>query len=513
MKTIMILADTVNRRHLSTYGNDWVKTPNLERLQQKSVVFDNHWTGSAPCMPARRDIMTGRLNFLERSWGAIEPFDYTLPYALRDHNIFTHMLTDHYHYLELGGENYCQIFDTWECFRGQERDPVVSKINKEKAPKHLGVYCDQYELNKSGLFTEEKSYTTPKTFQAAAEWLETNNDADNFFLWVEGFDPHEPFDVPEEYLKLYEDDYEGPLYYWPHYCPVDDVPEDAMKHIRKRYAATLTMMDKWLGKILDTLDKYKMWDDTMVIFTTDHGFMLGEHGYMGKNYMPAYNEIFHIPFMIHYPGVAQNTRVDALTQNIDIFPTVLEYFGIDLSACKNKIHGKSLLPLMKGEAEQVRECALYGYFGKSVNMTDGKYTYFRCAERKDNLPLYLYGAIPTSLWQYYGLEEITDLDKLEMGRYLKWTKYPVYKIPASILKVNNGSQDFTRRSPYNSENLLFDIQNDYEQNHPIRDELLENELIRKLKKAMIEHDTPEEQFIRLGIDTVEKDEFVISQNN
>ena len=80
MKTIFILCDTLNRRMLSAYGagEDAAITPNIDRLARQSVVFDSHWCGSAPCMPARRDIMTGRLNFLEKPWGAMEPFDQSL---------------------------------------------------------------------------------------------------------------------------------------------------------------------------------------------------------------------------------------------------------------------------------------------------------------------------------------------------------------------------------------------------------------------------------------------------
>jgi len=79
MKAVFILLDSMNRNYLPIYGNDWLKTPNIQRLAKRGVVFDNHWIGSAPCMPARRDILTGRLNFLERGWGAIEPMDTPFP--------------------------------------------------------------------------------------------------------------------------------------------------------------------------------------------------------------------------------------------------------------------------------------------------------------------------------------------------------------------------------------------------------------------------------------------------
>ena len=122
MKAIFVLLDSLNRNYLPIYGNDWVRAPNIGRLAKKGVVHDNHWLGSAPCMPARRDILTGRLNFLERPWGAIEPFDVPFPGLLRKAGIRSHMETDHYHYFHVGGENYHTQFDTYQFHRGQEND-------------------------------------------------------------------------------------------------------------------------------------------------------------------------------------------------------------------------------------------------------------------------------------------------------------------------------------------------------------------------------------------------------
>ncbi len=107
MKTILVLMDTLNRRMLDIYNPDTVvKTPNLARLAEKSVVFEQHWSGSLPCMPARKDLLTGRMDFLERGWGGLEPFNETFPEILSKHGIYTHIVTDHYHYFATGGENY-----------------------------------------------------------------------------------------------------------------------------------------------------------------------------------------------------------------------------------------------------------------------------------------------------------------------------------------------------------------------------------------------------------------------
>jgi arylsulfatase A-like enzyme len=498
MKAIVFLFDTLCRRYLPCYGNDWVQTPNFNRFAARSVTFDNHWVGSAPCVPARRDLFTGRLNFLERNWGPIEPFDYTLPQALRGQGIYTHMVTDHYHYFRIGGENYCQQFDTWELIRGQENDPWVSRVNREAVPLHLGKYTPQYRMNQTK-FRQEPDFPGPLTLQAAAEWLENNPEADNYLLWVEVFDPHEPFDFPPEYLAQYGDDYSGPLYQWPEYKPVN-VPDAAVEHLRKRYAALLTMTDHWFGKVLDVIDRQRLWDDTLMVLTADHGYMLGEHGFMAKNYMPAYNEVFHIPLMVHLPGDQYSgRRVGALTQNIDLFPTLSDYFGIDLQACPNKLHGGSWLQLLDGMTEKIRDYALYGYFGRDINITDGHYTYFRAAASATNGPLNIYTAMPTTLNQYFSGYSPTDMALIENGRFLAWTPYPVYKIPAAIVQMRDQTQAINHRSRYLQQSLLFDIADDYAQEHLLVDAAIERQMCQTLITTLHKHDAPKEQLERLGL--------------
>ena len=131
MKAIVILFDTLCRYFLKPYGANKITTPNMVRLAEKSVVFDNHWIGSAPCMPARRDMLTGRYNFLERGWGGMEPFDIPLSHVLAHAGIHSHIETDHYHYFQGGGEFYATSFSTWQSYRGQEFDPMPAKIHDE----------------------------------------------------------------------------------------------------------------------------------------------------------------------------------------------------------------------------------------------------------------------------------------------------------------------------------------------------------------------------------------------
>jgi len=482
------------------YSESGLPLPNLERLARRSVIFDNHWVGSAPCMPARRDIMTGRLNFLERGWGPIEPFDVTLPQILRGAGIWTNMITDHYHYFEIGGENYCQMFEHWDFVRGQEWDPCVFPCGDYDDIPHIGRLHPQYARNRELFYRTEENYPSVVTINKAAKWLEINHDREDFFLWVEPFDPHEPFEVPQKYLDMVGDDYDGPLFFWPVYGKVD-VTEEEVRHLRRRYAALLLMVDVQLGKLLDVMDRCNMWEDTAFIYTTDHGYMLGEHDFFAKCLMPPYNEVFHIPLVVHLPGDAYaGVRTDALTQNIDILPTLLELYGIERPGDAPPLHGHSWIPLLEGTAKP-REHVIYGMFGKSVNLTDGRYTYMRFP-KEGNKPLYMYTSVPIDNKMYFDRKRVSDISRIEMGHFLPWTDYPMYRIPAECINNKPGyALCFNNLRPWEKEDYLFDLKTDYEQENNLagHDKALEEKLKLALVREMKRHDAPPDHYERLNL--------------
>ncbi|NBI80723.1 sulfatase [Clostridiaceae bacterium] len=496
MKTIVFLMDSLNRRYLHAYGNEWVRTPNMDRLAARSCVFDNHFVGSAPCMPARHDLLTGRLDFLERNWAPVQPFDCTLPAVLRKNGVFSHMVTDHYHYFHLGGENYHAVFDSWDFIRGQETDAWASDLGAPVEREHYGQFSSQYARNRQR-FQSEADFPSPKTLRHAADWVEAHHGDDNWFLLVDSFDPHEPFDQPE---MEYPDEYSDKLFFWPAYTGTEQATAEALEHARRRYAGLVTMSDRWLGKVLDVLDRYSLWEDTMVILTTDHGYLLGEHGFMAKNYMPCYNEVYQIPLMVSLPGMQGQSRCGMLTQNIDLMPTILDFFGISEHECWYPLHGGSLLPRIRGEREPIRESAIYGMFGRQVNICDGRYTYFRAPIRADNQPLNLYTAMPSTIGHYWDYDHLTDISQIETGQFLCYTDYPVMRIPNTVARLADDTHNFARRYEVAGENLLFDLETDPGQEHPLDDPALEREMCRKLAAAMRRHDSPVEQFIRLGLE-------------
>lgn len=163
MKLGFILLDSLNRHALSCYGGKGVATPNFDRIAERGVVFDNHYVGSLPCMPARRDLLTGRLNFLHRSWGPVEPYDRCFPQLLRDAGVYTHLVSDHYHYWEEGGAGYHNQYSSAAFVRGQERDlwkamvqPPVERFRERYHPMG-GTRISDTQLSQS----PHRSMNTP----------------------------------------------------------------------------------------------------------------------------------------------------------------------------------------------------------------------------------------------------------------------------------------------------------------------------------------------------------------
>ncbi len=489
MRTILILMDSLNRRFLNSYGNDWVQTPNIDRLAARGATFDNHYVGSLPCMPARRDMMTGRLSFLETPWGPIEPWDDCAPTILRqEKNVYTHLITDHYHYFHRGGGGYHYLFSSWEFLRGQEFDVWHPLIDAGDAPEPdvlnaRGLKNHAFRANRDPRFRDmnkEEDYPTVQCFQQAMEFVDLNHDQDNWHLHLEVFDPHEPFECPKEYLEMYGDDYEGNDYYFPHYMPLgeSDTPE-AVAHVRKRYAGSLTMADKWLGKLLDKMDEHDLWEDTTIILTTDHGHMLGEHGLWAKNYMLVYQELAHIPMVVWGPNVEAGSRIEALTTTVDLMPTLLELHGASIPEHR---HGKSMVHLFDKD-EPHHESVLFGYFGKDVNYTDGKRLY--CRQPEENATVYAHTA---NLGEFGWNLEMKQ--NAETGRFLKHG----HGIPQ--YRVEHGSSRHRDAPDFNP---IYDLESDYVQETPIRDEKLEAELASKLKAKLEEFEAPDCQFTRLNL--------------
>ena len=485
MRAIMLMFDTLNLKMLSPYGCDWTITPNFARLATRCVTFDNCYAGSLPCMPARRELHTGRYNFLHRAWGPIEPFDDSMPQMLSRAGVYTHLISDHQHYWEDGGSTYHNRYNSWECVRGQEGDRGKGWVRQPEPPEHLGRCWPQDVINRS-YFAAEESQPLVQVYRLGMEFLEQNWEEDNWFLHWEFFDPHEPFFSPESYRNLYYQNYEGPQFDWPEYRGVEESAEQVL-HCRQEYAALLTMCDTYLGKVLDFMDARDMWKDTMLIVNTDHGFLLGEHDLWAKSVHPFFNEVAHIPLFIWDPREKlQNTRRRALVQPIDLPVTLLQFFG---QKPTKHMQGSDLRDVIRSD-RPVRSHALFGMHGAQVNITDGRYVYMR-DHVPENTPLYNYTQMPTHMRCLFSVEEMRSAVLHPGFSFTEGT--PVLKIRG----MEDKSGDTSIKNSLGT--MLFDLEKDPEQMHPIQNKAVEAEMIRNMVRLMRQNEAPEEQYLRLGL--------------
>ena len=396
MNVVFIMCDTFRRDFIGAYGNEWIRTPNLDRLAETSYVFDRCYMNSFPTVPNRWDVLVGKNNFTYAGWQPLATDEVVLPQVVEARNGFSMMIHDTPHIMQ-NGFNYCRGFNGWHWIRGQENDRLMT------SPEEVQFQCDPSKMrNPDFIVTQylrnvsqrrkESDWFVAQTMTAASDWLERNYERDDFFLYVDTFDPHEPFDPPQHYTDLYDPGYDGEVNIYPHYAPANYLPREELRHTKAMYAGKVTLVDRWIGRLLDRIEDLGLLENTAIIFTTDHGFMFGEHDLVGKDIILdeffetiwLYEECSHIPLMVRMPEQDEGERIDALVTSVDLMPTIMELFGaiesgkasgsatvqrhqcgfhqevswdLDLAS----LHGDSLLPLINGEVDKLHGIAVSSF--------------------------------------------------------------------------------------------------------------------------------------------------------
>ncbi|MBZ0287482.1 MAG: sulfatase-like hydrolase/transferase, partial [Anaerolineae bacterium] len=364
-------------------------------------------------------------------------------------------------------------------WKGHVNDPAIRPaIN----PGHTSLWRQDW-VNR-GYMTQEADQPQPRTFAAGLEFIRTNAGADNWFLQIETFDPHEPFFTQKHYQDLYPHDYDGPHLDWPSYRRVTETP-DQVQHLRYQYTALLSMCDVYLGKVLDVMDELNLWDDTLLIVNTDHGFLLGEHDWWAKNIQPFYEEVAHMPLFVWDPRCRKRgERRRSLVQMIDMAPTLLEFFGVPVPP---DMQGVPLRETIAND-QPVRQAGLFGVHGGHVNVTDGRYVYMRAPTAPENAPLYEYTLMPTHMRGRFGVDELQDIRLADSFAFTKGCRTMKVKARAWM-------------NPHPFGTLLFDVIADPQQQNPLRDPAVEARMIDLLMELLKASDAPTEQYERLGLPT------------
>lgn len=373
MNVIVIVNDSFRWDFLGCYGNEWIKTPNIDQLAAESAIFDYCYPEGLPTIPTRTTFFTGRFTFPFRGWQRLEPTDVLLAELLWNRGYTTALITDVYH-LHKPTMAFERGFDFVQHIRGHEGDPWVIDESievdveryykgdgKDKAVKQQLIQC----LRNVHFWKGEQDTFVARVVKAGIKWLVEQPKKDNLFLWLDCFDPHEPWDPPPPCNRMYTDpNYDGKDIIQPIPGKADGylTPEE-LNHITKLYAGKVTLCDHWVGVFLDKVKEMGMYDDTLIIYTTDHGEPFGERGIVRKAEPLLYEEVVHIPLIIRHPkGVGAGRRFDALVETTELLPTILDFMNVPRPA---RIHGESLLPIMAGEVESIRDYACMGYFKRA----------------------------------------------------------------------------------------------------------------------------------------------------
>jgi arylsulfatase A-like enzyme len=361
---IVIISDTMRRDALGCYSGRWIQTPHLDRFARSAVRLENAYLCSFPTVPTRHDILTGQYTFTFKPWSPLDKDTVTLQDVLRSAGVYTALVADTPHPFR-PAYNYQRNFDFVHINRGQENDlyrtePVQVKLPCDPRKLRGGEkVITQYLRNVADRRVEE-DYFCARTLRTAANWLETNHRRQPFFLYIDTFDPHEPWDPPKSYVQKYDPDYSGQEVIYPRYERWRDfLTEAELKHCRALYAGEASFVDRWVGHLLERIGKLGLFDNTLVMFVADHGFYLGEHEYIGKSFirgdkfqsLPLYSEVCRIPFLVHFPDCKPGP-IYALAQTVNIPATVLDYLGVERP---RSLDGPSLWPVLQQRADKVVE--------------------------------------------------------------------------------------------------------------------------------------------------------------
>jgi arylsulfatase A-like enzyme len=377
MNVVLIIIDSLRKDHVGAYGNSWIKTPSLDAFARESLRFTRAYPESLPTICARRAIHTGFRTFPYKDrpseqrhapaygWLPIPREQATLAETLEARGYQTMLVTDTYHQFR-PPMDFNRGFDTCYWIRGQEKDhyrPILPASDEEIRERYLlhgeALKARQYLANTRDRETEE-DWFAPRVFLRATEFLEAASKREPFFLVVDNYDPHEPWDPPEKYTSLYyPDGFDGPEPFTSIYGRDDYLTERQLRRMRALYAGEVTMVDHWLGRFLDRMDELDLFENTLLILLSDHGHALGEHGYTGKPHYALWPELTDIVFMIRHPeGKGAGETSDYYASTHDVAPTILGFLGVEPV---QPMEGQDLSMLLEGRGPEQRPHFTLGY--------------------------------------------------------------------------------------------------------------------------------------------------------
>jgi len=365
---IVLISDTFRYDNFFDRAVMPVRTPELDRFSERAVSLSRLYTSSFPTIPHRTDFTSGRYGWPWYPWqDRRQSSPNHMPELLREAGYVSQLIGDCPHLFRSG---FNAGFDGAHVVRGQEGDTFFLRMNhaiaeamppeKTRTPRSHFQGRPLVDLHRwtNRDWTYEADRFMARTANLAIEWLEENDQFHPFFLWVDLFDPHEPWDPPEYLVQRYTPDYDGAPMLHPNYGLASDYTSAELANLRAHYCAEAELVDRWVGRVLQKIDDLALWQNSIVLFMSDHGMSLGEHNRTGKSnisdnderFWPIYPEVAHIPCLIAAPGLTGGRTIDALLQPVDLLPTLLDLADVQLEPAQ-PFHGRSFAPMLRGERQ------------------------------------------------------------------------------------------------------------------------------------------------------------------
>lgn len=378
MNLIVICLDSFRQDHVSFYHQGRpafeeippCQTPNIDAFAQECIVFSNMYPSGLPTIPIRMELMTGQFTLPCRPWQPLSPHDITIAQILRREGYVCALISDTYHY-RAPNMNYHRAFNAYEWIRGQEYDPYESAPPRRRVEDYVNEHYDEawrgriaQFLANTDDFTEERHWFPAQVVERACSWLKKNRGHNKIFLWVDSFDPHEPWDPPKAFDVYTDPHYKGPRLIMPMGGKAEDwaTPEQ-IRHIRGLYAGECAFVDHCLRPLFETLREEGYYEDSWILLFADHGHPLADHGKFLKGPDRMYSELLKVPFMIRPPERLKERYPPRVTHALgmypDVLPTVFDLLGLGNNL--DALPGCSLFPLLRGEKEEHRDAVICGY--------------------------------------------------------------------------------------------------------------------------------------------------------
>ena len=367
---ILITCDEMRGDAPGFMGNPDCLTPNIDRFAEKGIVFDQHFAVHGKCVPSRISIMTGRYSHTD-GYRTIQQHMSTdqpnLAGKLKELGYETAGFGLNHVWEDFFGDNsksggyldYHSFTEKYFDFLNDRKWPVAQPGPESLEPVEMAAGYDY-----RGRIEEDLTgHNDVNRAEQAIHYLcEVRDKSRPFYMQLNLSRPHPPYEVEEPYFSMYDRE---KITHWPFQLPENaplplskmreirtatDAPEDNFKEIQAVYYGMITKVDTLVGKVMETIEEQGLLEDTIVIFTVDHGDFAGQYGLPEKWDTAMQDCILHVPLIIHAPGLKSTSKIDSLTQHIDLAPTVLELLNIDPDW---GIHGESLVPIIAGDKQKV----------------------------------------------------------------------------------------------------------------------------------------------------------------